>query len=374
MSEDGAPEPDRRGEAPHPRHAVTLHGHAAAERTVRDAFASGRMHHGWLVTGPEGIGKATLAWRMARFLLAQPAEAEADGLFGAPPPPPSLDVAADHPVARRVAALSEPRLHLLRRTPDPKTGRMRSEITVDSTRKLKEFFALSAAEGGRRVVIVDTADEMNRSAANAILKLLEEPPDRATLILVSHRPGHLLPTIRSRCRLLRLAPLSPEPLARALAQAGIEVEAEAAESLAALAGGAPGAAIDLLAGDGLAFYTQLVALCSRAPGIDRPGATALAQAPGKDGFPLALHLIETFLARLAVTGVSGPPAPEAVVGEAATLARLAPDASAARRWADLAQTAGARARQGFAVNLDPAALLLDMLLAIDGAARAPAPA
>ena len=375
MSDDDLPpEPDRLPGAPHPREAERLYGHHDAEAAFLEAFASGRLHHAWLIAGPEGLGKATLAWRIARFLLARPADA-ADGLFGAPEPPTTLDVAPDHPVARRVAALSEPRLFLLRRPYDDRGKKLRQEITVDATRRLKEFFALSSAEGGRRVVIVDAADEMNRSAANALLKLLEEPPANATLLLISHSPARLLPTIRSRCRTLRLRPLGEGDLTQALRQAGAEaVEGPTAPGLAALSDGSVGAAFQLIENDGLAYYGELVRLFTGAPGIDRPEAIALAQRPGAEGFPLALHLTEMFLARLARAGIAGPPEPEAVPGEATALARLAPDPAAARSWAALAQEAGDRARHGHAVNLDPAALLLDMFLAMDGAARQPAPA
>ncbi|MEM1430428.1 MAG: DNA polymerase III subunit delta' [Pseudomonadota bacterium] len=370
---DDIPEPDRLLGAPHPRETSSVLGHGEAEQVFLDAFSSGRMHHAWLITGPRGIGKATLAWRLARFLLIQPVEEE-DGLFGAPPAPATLDIASDHPVARRVAALSEPRLHLLRRPYDPKTKKLKQDITVDATRKLKGFFGLSAADGGRRVVLVDAADELNANAANAILKLLEEPPDNAVLLLVAHQPSRLLPTIRSRCRTLRLRPLNAAGLSDALAQAGAEpVEGPSAPGLAALAEGSVGAAWALIEHEGLAFYGGLLQLLTRAPGIDRPEAIALAATSG-DLFEERLHLIETFLARLARTGVHGPPDPEAAPGEAALLARLAPNPAAARRWAALLQDQSNRARHGRAVNLDPSALLLDTLLAIDRAAHSPVPA
>nr|WP_236638303.1 hypothetical protein [Mangrovicoccus ximenensis] len=150
------------------------------------------------------------------------------GMFGPEPVPADLHVDPDHPVARRIAALSEPRLSLLRRPFDEKTGRLKAEIPVDAVRALKRFLSMSAADGGARVVIVDAADEMNTSAANALLKLLEEPPKDTVLILVSHQPGRLLPTIRSRCRVLRLPPLAPWAMAEALAHTGADIPGEQA--------------------------------------------------------------------------------------------------------------------------------------------------
>ena len=199
MSEEALPEPDRAEGAPHPRETGQIFGQEAAEAEFLDAFASGRLHHGWLLTGAEGVGKATLAWRIARFLLANQTPAE-DGLFGAPPPPASLDVDPEHPVARRLRALSEPGLFLLRRGPNDKGDRLAQEIRVSEVRKLANFFGLSAADGGRRVVIVDAADELNTQAANALLKMLEEPPARTVMLLVAHQPSRLLPTILKEAR------------------------------------------------------------------------------------------------------------------------------------------------------------------------------
>jgi DNA polymerase-3 subunit delta' len=358
------PEPDRVQGAPHPRETRTLIGHRAAEDSFLDAFNAGRLHHGWMITGPRGLGKATLAWKIARFLLTTP---EGDGGMFAAPAPGSLDVAPDHPVVHRMDVLSEPRLFLLRRAWDDDKKKLKSVITVDEVRKAKTYFTMSAADGGRRVAILDCVDEMNPQAANALLKLLEEPPANVTLILISHQPFKLLPTIRSRCRELRLMPLNAANMATALAATGEPPENP--ERLAELSGGSVGEAIRILNLDGLKLYDSIVALFASLPRLDRMRALALAETGAGKGqeerFDLVVTLIDLLLARLARAGTLGYCPPEAAKGEADLIARLSPTPVAARAWADLAQSLSSRVRRGRAVNLDPASLLMDMVLRID---------
>jgi len=303
------------------------------------------------------------------FLLAETAD---DGLFGAPPPLTSLTVDDEDQNARLVQSGAHPRLFVVRRPYDDKTKKLKSEITVDAVRGVKGFFHMSAADGGRRVVIVDAADELNRNAANAILKELEEPPADTTILLVSHQPSRLLPTIRSRCRELRCAPLGTDDLAFALTQAG--QPSDATEALNVLAAGSAGDAIALLNHDGLARYAEMMKLFEKLPNVDRPAALSLANscagAQNVIRYGLTLDLVDHFLARAARAGLMGPPASQAAPGEALLLARLSPDDRAARAWAQLQQDLSARIRHGKAVNLDPAALVLDIIFKIEHTARA----
>ncbi len=370
---DGLTEPDRLGGAPHPRHAARVFGHDAAAAEVLGAWAARRMHHAWLLTGPRGIGKATFAWSVARFLLSDPAA----GMSGAPA---TLDVPPDAPVARRMAALAEPRLFLLRRGANESGSAPSQDIRVPEIARLGQFLRLKATDGTARAVILDAADDLNASSANALLKVLEEPPAGVTFLIVAHEPGRLLPTIRSRTRRLALAPLLPAPLAAALAQAGVEVPPADAPALAALAGGSAGEALRLTAQDGLTLYRELLRLMGGLPRLDRAAAAALAdkaavRGSGPEVFDLILGLLAQFLARAARAGAAAPPE-EAAPGEAALLARLAPDLAAAQGWADLSARLLPRARAGRALNLDPATLLLDTLLTVEDGApgRAPAPA
>ena len=277
-------------------------------------------------------------------------------------------MAPDHPVARRVLALSDPGLFLLRRGANEKGDRLAQDIRVAEVRRMSGFFSLSSADGGRRVVIVDAADDLNIQAANALLKMLEEPPKRTVMLLVAHQPSSLLPTIRSRCRRLRLGPLAAGDMAAALDQAGITPDGDP-EALAELAAGSVGAAVRLVTLGGLALYAEIVGLMESVPRLDRARALRLAEQVAQRGTEarreLLFGLIDLFLARLARTGATGmPPAAEAAPGEARLLARLAPDAARARLWAQLSQEVGARARHGLAVNLDPASLVLDTMLRI----------
>lgn len=371
MSADSAlPEPDRVEGALHPRETSTLIGQSEAEAAFLTAYNSQRLHHAWLITGPRGVGKATLAWKLARFLLAEPAD-DGPSMFGDAALPTSLNVSGDHPVAHRLLALSEPRLFLLRRAWDEKTKKLKSVITVDEARKLRNFFALSATDGGRRVVIVDAADEMNPSAANALLKLLEEPPERTTMFLISHQPTRLLPTIRSRCRTLRCQPLGADELAATLT-ATVSTLPENPAALASLAAGSVGEALRLINLGGLQTYQEIIDLFGSLPRLDRNRAMKLAESmvgkANETRYDLMLGLIDFFLARLARTGATGTPETGAAKNETALLTRLAPTAQAGRIWAQLQQELGARVRHGKAVNLDPAALILDMVFKIDAAA------
>jgi DNA polymerase-3 subunit delta' len=368
---DETHEPDRVPGAPHPRETANLIGQEAAEAAFLDGFNTGRMHHAWMLTGPRGVGKATLAWSIARFLLATP-DAGGDDMFGGPPPPTSLHIDPEHPVARRIAAGADPGLVSVTRTPNEKTGRLRDQIGVDDIRKLSGFFQLSATDGGRRVVIIDAADDMNTQAANALLKMLEEPPERATLLLITHQPSRLLPTIRSRCRTLRLGTLDGVQMQNAMVQAEVDVDANSA-ALAELSGGSVGEAMRLSLLGGLQIYTEIIGILGTLPQMDRARTLRLAETAAQRGaeekLDLLFTLLEIALARLARTGATGkPPAVEAAPNEAAVMSRLAKTPHQGRAWADVGHAAMARARHGRAVNLDPAALVLDTIFKIQGAA------
>jgi DNA polymerase-3 subunit delta' len=212
-----------------------LHGHDEAVAAFGSALASGRLHHAWLITGPEGVGKALFADKAALRVLAQGA--------GPPVDAPGLDVPDEHPVAKLVRAGSHPDLARLERLPRESGTELARSITVDQVRGLQRLFATTGSLSPWRVVIIDAVDDLERGAANALLKNLEEPPANSLFLLVSHAPERLLPTIRSRCRQLRLKPLDAPAMAKALAAALPEADEPEIETLSRVGEGSPGRAV-----------------------------------------------------------------------------------------------------------------------------------
>ena len=319
-----------------------LDGGEAVEAEVLGAMARGRLHHAWLLTGPEGAGKATFAYRAARRLLGAPAD-PAYGVLGASP---------DHPVSRQIIARSHPDLFVLERADE--TGKVRKVIPVDEARGLSEFFSKSPATAAHRVAIVDAIDDLNVNAANAILKTLEEPPPHGVLLMVSHSPGRLLPTIRSRCRRLAFAPL-PLEAAAAFVREREAVSAEDALRLAKMANGAPGRAWALAGAGAIAMDDAARALLEDLPQVNEGLALSLADRfRGGEGmaqfnllFDRLSERVHRFATERAGQGIGG-----------------------LDRWAAAWETLERLPREAEALNLDRADALFTALSELRQAARA----
>jgi len=281
-----SPQASEDAEAPHPRANTLLFGHAVAEQTILSAYRSGRIPHAFLIAGPKGIGKATLAYRMARFALAHPDLAAREVNAAA-----SLAVDADNPVTRRIAAQGQPDLLILERTLNDK-GVLHKQIAVDDIRRTVGFFGSTAREGGWRIAIVDAVDELNASGANALLKVLEEPPQRALLLLVSHSAARVPATLRSRCRIITLRPLAQADVAAAVAAVMGEKAADPKiVEAAAAADGSVSRALALLDGDALELRQQALDLLDRLPTVDAKALHTLGEAiAGSDAAPLAAFI------------------------------------------------------------------------------------
>lgn len=345
-------EPDE-ADLDHPRRAAHCLGHDTPEARFLEAYNRGRLHHAWLLHGPKGVGKATFAYRAARFLLADE-KSEAGGLFGAATPPTSLDRSADDPGCRRVIAGS----HADLTTAEPEqAGR---QISAEAARGLIQFFHLTAGEGAWRVAIVDAADDLHRAAANILLKLIEEPPPRTTIFLVSHNPGRLLPTIRSRCARLAFEPIPDESVARILTERRPSAATDDVAAAVRLAGGSAGRALALLDGGGADVVTALAQVLEGRRGEGTLAAEAFAQSLARDPFKRAIAG-ETLLAWLAAA--ARPTDAEAPAGLTPDLAGIAHAAASigAKPWIELFDHAARRLERAQAVNLDPAQTLVDIL-------------
>jgi len=328
-------------DVPHPREVFELQGHEAAEEAFEASRGRGRLHHAWLLTGPEGVGKATFAYRAARRLLGAPQDA-GYGVLGRDP---------DHPVSRQVAARSHPDLLVLERVGED--GKPRKVIPVDDARKLSEFFSKSPASAPHRVAIVDAADDLNLNAANALLKTLEEPPPKGVLLMVSHSPGRLLATLRSRCRRLAFGPLPREATA-AFVRARTDVSDEAALRLASMAQGAPGRALALAAAEAIVLDDAARAILADLPRLDEGLALSLADRfRGGEGQAQFNLLFERLAERV----------------HAQTTDRARPGA-ALDRWAQAWETLTRLPREVEALNLDRADALFTALSELRHAARA----
>jgi DNA polymerase-3 subunit delta' len=352
--EEERPPPDALEGVALPRETTALVGHGEAEGALLEAYKSGRMQHGWVLVGERGIGKATLAFRLARFLFAHPEPTSPEVQAAR-----DLAVPADHPAARRVAIGVHPNLLYLQRDWDEKRGRYKSELSVEAVRRITPFLGTTAGEAGWRVVIVDPADDMSRSAANAILKNLEEPPRRTLLLLIARSRGALLPTILSRCRTLNLEPLSPAETTEVLAKVAPDLAAAGEGGLAgALAGGSPRRLIELARNDGVALYRLMLAAIEAGEAQAQLRLAAIAgEASGWGQF---MDLYEGYLSRR----VRGLP-------EAAAEAR--PPRVPLVTWAELWEKATLSGQEVETYNLDRRQFVLDLLESSAAALRQSGP-
>lgn len=355
---------DRLGDFPHPRDTSRLFGQDRAETALREAFDGGRMHHAWMLVGPEGIGKATLAYRLARYALAS--EAERAKVGGG-----TLCLAPQSSAARLVAAQAHPGLLVIRRQSEGK--KVATQIRVEDVRRLRAFLTMTADTGTWRIVIVDQANDMNASAANAILKSLEEPPQRTIFLLLAPEPGRLIATIRSRCRSIALAPLGTEALRLAVGQAsqaaGLEpVGGQEEARLFGLARGSVRKALSLQASGGLDLYERILALMRPLPDLDVNGLHAIADKVSpmaeEEAFETFYGLLLDLIARLVRVAVE--PA-ELLPEEAALASTVRPEKLAL--WAALWETIVREKAEIMALNLDRKSFVLDTGMRMRALAR-----
>ena len=365
----------------HPRQNYELIGHEAAENAFVEAWTSGRTAHAWLITGPEGIGKATLAYRIARFVLAKDDPVnEGTSLFGdeLPANKASLLVDRNLPVCQQIERGSNPDFRVLEPGMlNPSTGRTTQQIVVAQVRAALEVTTMTAAAGGWRVIIIDPADSLNVNAANAILKNLEEPPAQTLFLLVSHAPGRLLPTIRSRCRRLDLKPLPVNQVQELLGRVGGVTDERVCE-IAELSRGSIGKAIELANGNGMALYEAIHRAASGLPSVDVTSLHALGDLVAKrknsdtDIFPILATMMSDWLAALVLAGARGHTTPEVVPGEHALQDRLLRDGAPLDQWVEVWEKVTALLGQTDHINLDRKQVIIESFSLIGAAASSSA--
>jgi len=338
------PEPDRRGDFPHPRQTLNFWGQQAAEDAFISALAHGRLHHAWLIQGPPGIGKATFAYRIARYILAHGNR-----------PSDNLDVSPDHSVVRQISARAHPDLLVLNRPYDHKEKKLKSVITIDEVRRAGQFFSKTAGAGGWRVAILDCAEDMNNASANALLKTLEEPPGKGLFLVISHAPGGLLPTIRSRCRALPLIPLADDIVRRLVQNLLPSIGDDDLDLLVDLAEGSAGKALSLAGDRALNLYREMSDLLAALPKLDPQALHSFADKiarPGDDGdqFRLTGDLLSQWLVRQ-------------------TRRKAREGARSLDRWVEVWEKTSRLFERADAVNLSRKQVLLDVFLGLQTAAR-----
>ncbi|MFM8747355.1 MAG: DNA polymerase III subunit delta' [Aestuariivirga sp.] len=329
----------------HPRRAQTLVGHEAAEARLLQACQSEKLHHAWLITGAEGIGKATLAYRFAKFLLQAPTAAEAKAHGG-------LHVSPESHVFRQVAAGAHPDLLAVQRGVDYRNKRLKTELAVEDARAAPEFFSRTAAGGGWRIAVVDSADELNAASANALLKVIEEPPRRSLFLIVCNNLGRLLPTLRSRCLTLPLSPLSDaQTLAvlRSLPEKALEGKQDSLTEAVALSKGSPGKALRLAGSLGAQAFAAFQKRARLSPAVAVEIGAAFSGRETAEDFHMFCDLL---------VGWTGEQARAAgLSGQGAALAAAHDDINSSLRQAD-------------ALNLDRRQTVTDALMRLEEAFRA----
>ena len=361
---------DKIAGAPHPMLANEIIGHSSQKLSFLGSFASNRLPQCWLLAGDMGIGKASFAWLIAKFLLTtkyQPADLKIDlnetniNSILEPQSGSTLN---------RIISGSEQRVYVVRRGYNEKRKAFFKNISIEDVRKLQSYCSLSIADGGKRIIIIDTADDLNKSSSNALLKLLEEPPKNTVFFLISHQPSLLLPTIKSRCQKLSFSNLDQTDLGAVLTAIGCKIEPSDEVSLSILSKGSAGAACRLINSNCLNLYRDILNLASSLPNLNTNKILQLSQnyfAKAKPSeFEIFIEMMQHFFSRLCKTGVMQKPVlPSVTDNEAKIMKSLCPNLKSARLWSEAANISLAKLNKGYLLNIDIESLILDAFIYLE---------
>ena len=361
---------DKIAGAPHPMLANEIIGHSSQKISFLSSFASNRLAQCWLLAGDMGIGKASFAWLIAKFLLTtkyQPADLKIDlnetniNSILEPQSGSTLN---------RIISGSEQRVYIVRRGYNEKRKAFFKNISIEDVRKLQSYCSLTIADGGKRIIIIDTADDLNKSSSNALLKLLEEPPKNTIFLLISHQPNHLLPTIKSRCQKLSFSNLDQTDLGAVLTAIGCKIEPSDEVSLSILSKGSAGAACRLINSNCINLYRDILNIASSLPNLNTNKILQLSQnyfAKAKPSeFEIFIEMLQHFFSRLCKTGVMQKPVlPSVTDNEAKIMKSLCPNLKSARLWSDVANISLAKLNKGYLLNIDIESLILDAFIYLE---------
>jgi len=345
-------------------------GHSSQKLSFLSSFASNRLPQCWLLAGDMGIGKASFAWLIAKFLLTtkyQPADLKIDlnetniNSILEPQSGSTLN---------RIISGSEQRVYIVRREYNEKRKAFFKNISIEDIRKLQSYCSLSIADGGKRIIIIDTADDLNKSSSNALLKLLEEPPKNTIFLLISHQPNLLLPTLKSRCQKLSFSNLDQTDLGAVLTAIGCEIEPSDEVSLSILSKGSAGAACRLINSNCINLYRDILNLASSLPNLNTNKILQLSQnyfAKAKPSeFEIFIEMMQHFFSRLCKTGVMQKPLlPSVTDNEAKIMKSLCPNLKSARLWSEAANISLAKLNKGYLLNIDIESLILDAFIYLE---------
>ena len=361
---------DKIAGAPHPMLANEIIGHSSQKLSFLSSFASNRLPQCWLLAGDMGIGKASFAWLIAKFLLTtkyQPADLKIDI---SKTNINSILEPQSGSTLNRIISGSEQRVYVVRRGYNEKRKAFFKNISIEDVRKLQSYCSLSIADGGKRIIIIDTADDLNKSSSNALLKLLEEPPKNTIFLLISHQPNHLLPTIKSRCQKLSFSNLDQTDLGAVLTAIGCKIEPSDEVSLSVLSKGSAGAACRLINSNCINLYRDILNIASSLPNLNTNKILQLSQnyfAKAKPSeFEIFIEMMQHFFSRLCKTGVMQKPVlPSVTDNEAKIMKSLCPNLKSARLWSDVANISLAKLNKGYLLNIDIESLILDAFIYLE---------
>ena len=361
---------DKLAGAPHPMLAKKIIGHGSQKLSFLHSFASNRLPQCWLLAGDMGIGKASFAWLITKFLLTtkyQPADLKID--LNESNVNEILEPRSGNTLNRIISG-SEQRVYIVRRGYNEKRKAFFKNISIEDVRKLQSYCSLSIADGGKRIIIIDTADDLNKSSSNALLKLLEEPPKNTIFLLISHQPNLLLPTLKSRCQKLSFSNLDQTDLGAVLSAIGCKIEPSEEVSLSILSKGSAGAACRYINANCINLYRDILNLASSLPNLNTNKIFQLSQnyfAKAKPGeFEIFLEMMQHFFSRLCKTGVMQTPIlPSVTDNEAKIMINLCPNLKSARLWSEAANITLAKLNKGYLLNIDIESLILDAFIYLE---------